>query len=210
MLCCRHDSEIFSFENNNWSFEAEVCVADITLIQQAVSLYNNSYRAFCPIKKKKACGTTLGYHKIKEALYKFITVDTYNKTQTFFFFFLLSDHHLLVDYFVTMVRAGYLCVAIIHQTLTRTTGSLTCAQMLMHVSAHVGVRALKGSLHRKLTLGRKSLVILGNRTCVSGTMVQCSTNLATSHPLPRNTRTEKYIKSVSYLSLSQQTYSERS
>ena len=32
-------------------------------------------------------------------------------------------------------------VSIIHQTLTWTTGSLTCAQMLMHAIAHGGVRA---------------------------------------------------------------------
>ena len=39
-----------------------------------------------------------------------------------------------------MACAGYVCVAIIHRTLTRTTGSLTCTQMLMHTTAHWGVR----------------------------------------------------------------------
>ena len=38
------------------------------------------------------------------------------------------------------VRAGCFIVSIIHQTLTWTTGSLTCAQVLAHVIAHVGVR----------------------------------------------------------------------
>ena len=34
------------------------------------------------------------------------------------------------------VHAGCFSVSIIHQTLTWTTGSLTCAQMLMHVILH--------------------------------------------------------------------------
>ena len=34
------------------------------------------------------------------------------------------------------VHAGCLCVPIIHQTLTWTTGSLTCTQILMHAIAH--------------------------------------------------------------------------
>ena len=38
------------------------------------------------------------------------------------------------------VHAGCFCVSIIHQTLTWTTGYLTCAQMLMHPIAHGGVR----------------------------------------------------------------------
>ena len=45
-----------------------------------------------------------------------------------------------------LVHAGYVCVAIIHQTLTWTTGSLTYAQMLMHAIAHGGVRTPKESL----------------------------------------------------------------
>ena len=54
------------------------------------------------------------------------------------------------------VRAGCLSVSIIHRTLTRTTGSLTCAQMLMHAIAHRGVRthvresALKVDSWRKI------------------------------------------------------------
>ena len=52
----------------------------------------------------------------------------------------LSDHNHQVDYFCRLlcVCAGYVCVAIIHWTLTWTTGSLTCAQMLMHAIAHRG------------------------------------------------------------------------
>ena len=92
------------------------------------------------------------------------------------FSFLSSDHHHQADYSVAMVRAGYVCVAIIHKTLTWTVGSLTCAQMLMHAIAHTGVQTPKESLHRKLTLGRKSLAALGDRTCVSGVTVRCSTN----------------------------------
>ena len=35
----------------------------------------------------------------------------------------------------------------IHRTLTWTSGSLTCAQMLMHAIAHGGVRTPEESLH---------------------------------------------------------------
>ena len=38
------------------------------------------------------------------------------------------------------VHAGCFSVSIIHRTLTWTTGSFTCAQMLMHAIAHGGVR----------------------------------------------------------------------
>ena len=55
------------------------------------------------------------------------------------------------------VHAGCSSVSIIHRTLTWTTGSLTCAQMLMHAIAHEGVRTPKESLHWKLTLGENSL-----------------------------------------------------
>ena len=46
-----------------------------------------------------------------------------------------------------MVHAGYVCIAITHRTLTWTTGSLSCTQMLMHAIAHGGVQTLKESLH---------------------------------------------------------------
>ena len=41
----------------------------------------------------------------------------------------LNNHNHHVDYFVTMVHAGYVCVSVIHRTLTWTTGSL-----IMYVS----------------------------------------------------------------------------
>ena len=42
--------------------------------------------------------------------------------------------------------ACWVCVAIIHRTLTWTTGSLSCAQMLMHAITHRGVGTPKESL----------------------------------------------------------------
>ena len=54
------------------------------------------------------------------------------------------------------VHAGCFSVSIIHRTLIWTTGSLTCAQMLMHALAHGGVRthvresALKADSSRKI------------------------------------------------------------
>ena len=77
-----------------------------------------------------------------------------------------------------VVCAGYVCVAIIHWTLTWTKGSLSCTQMLMQAIAHGGALTLKESLHWKLTLGRKFLAASGNWTCVSGVMVQCSNQLS--------------------------------
>ena len=57
--------------------------------------------------------------------------------QISFFFFSLNDHNNPGDYFLSlMVYAGYVCVAIIHQTLTWTTRALSCAQMLMHVNCN--------------------------------------------------------------------------
>ena len=77
-----------------------------------------------------------------------------------------------------MVCAGYVCVAIIHWTLTWTTGSLSCAQILMHAIAYRGVWTPKESLHWKLILGRKSLARLGSWTCISCVMVRCSNQLS--------------------------------
>ena len=54
------------------------------------------------------------------------------------------------------VHAGCISVSIIHRTLTWTTGSLTCAQMLIHAIAHGDVRthvresALKVDSRRKI------------------------------------------------------------
>ena len=75
------------------------------------------------------------------------------------------------------VHAGCFSVSIIHRTLTWTTGSLTCTQMLMHAIAH-GVTDTYKSLHWKLTLGEKSLAAPGNGTCVSGVTVWCSKQLS--------------------------------
>ena len=55
------------------------------------------------------------------------------------------------------VHAGCFNISIIHQTLTWTTGSLMCAQMLMHMVAHRDVWTSWESLHWKLTLGGKIL-----------------------------------------------------
>ena len=80
------------------------------------------------------------------------------------FFFPLSDHNHQVNYFVAIVRAGYVRVAIIHRTLTWTTGSLTCAQMLMRVIAHGGrtdtrkrESALKNGLWEKNPLPHRGI-----------------------------------------------------
>ena len=78
------------------------------------------------------------------------------------------------------VPAGCFVVSIIHWSPTRTTGSLTCTQMLMDAVAHMGVRTPWESLHWKLTLGEKSLVATGNHTCLSGMPVQHCTNWVTS------------------------------
>ena len=80
------------------------------------------------------------------------------------------------------VHAKCFSVSIIQQTLTRTTGSLTCTQMLMHAAAHGGVLTPQESPHWKATLGEKSLATSGNQTCVSGVLVGCSTSGVTSPP----------------------------
>ena len=68
------------------------------------------------------------------------------------------------------------------QSLTQSTGSLSCAQMLMHAIAHGGVRTLKESVHWKLTLGRKSMAAPGNGTCISGMTTELSPHPAGDHP----------------------------
>ena len=47
------------------------------------------------------------------------------------------------------------CVSVIHRTLTWTTGSLTWAQMLMHATAHGGVRTHVRESALKVDSGRK-------------------------------------------------------
>ena len=53
------------------------------------------------------------------------------------------------------VHAGCFSVSISHRTLTWTTGSLTCAQMLMHAIAHRGVRPHVRESALKVDSGRK-------------------------------------------------------
>ena len=53
------------------------------------------------------------------------------------------------------VHVGCLSVSIIHQTLTRTAGSLTCAQILMCEIAHGGVRTHVRESALKVDSGRK-------------------------------------------------------
>ena len=53
------------------------------------------------------------------------------------------------------VHDGCFRVSIIHRTPTWTTGSLTCAQMLMHAIAHGGVRTHVRESALKLDSGRK-------------------------------------------------------
>ena len=51
----------------------------------------------------------------------------------------LTDHHVMLCWLAECqptVHAGCFSVSIIHWTLTWTTGSLTCTQMLLHAIAH--------------------------------------------------------------------------
>ena len=61
----------------------------------------------------------------------------------------------------TTVHAGCVSVSIIHRTLTWTTGSLTCAQMLVHAIAHGGVRTHVRESAQKVEFGRKILCRTG-------------------------------------------------
>ena len=53
------------------------------------------------------------------------------------------------------VHAGCCSVSIVHRTLTWTTGSLTCAQMLMHAIAHGGVQTHVRESALRVDCGRK-------------------------------------------------------
>ena len=55
-----------------------------------------------------------------------VQLEWYNVSMDFFFFLKVSNHNHQANYFVAMVHAVYVCVAIIHQNLTWTTASLTC------------------------------------------------------------------------------------
>ena len=66
------------------------------------------------------------------------------------------------------VHTGCFSVSIIRRTLTWTTRSLACAQMLMHAIAHGVVRTHARESALKVDSERiKSLTSSGNRTCVS-------------------------------------------
>ena len=78
-----------------------------------------------------------------------------------------------------MARAGYVRVAVIHRTLTWTTGPLSCAQMLMHAIAQRGCTDIERESALKSWLREENpLTYQGNRTCVSGVTVQCSNPLS--------------------------------
>ena len=72
------------------------------------------------------------------------------------------------------VHTGCFSVSIIHWTLTWTTGSLMCAQTLMHMIARGGIRTPWESLHWKFTLGEKSHSAQENWIFVSCMPVGCS------------------------------------
>ena len=76
------------------------------------------------------------------------------------------------------VHTGCFSVSISHHTLTWTTGSLTCAHMLMHAIAHRNVRTRVRESALKVDSWRKSHAAPGNQTCVSGVMVRCSLQLS--------------------------------
>ena len=53
------------------------------------------------------------------------------------------------------LRAAYFSASIIHRTLTWTTGSLTCAQMLTHAIAHEGCADTERESTLKVDYGKK-------------------------------------------------------
>ena len=80
-------------------------------------------------------------------------------------------------------HAGCFSVSIIHRTLTHTTGSLTCVRMLTNTIVHAGCRdTVRKSALKVDPREEKSLPAPGNRTCVSGVPVRCSTNWTTFPP----------------------------
>ena len=82
------------------------------------------------------------------------------------------------------VHAGCFSVSIIHRTLTWTTGSLTCAQMLIHAIEHGGVRTHVRESVLKVESGRKIPSRPGESNCVNGVTVRCSNQLSCiSHPM---------------------------
>ena len=92
-----------------------------------------------------------------------------------------------------MVQAGCFSLSIIHQTLPWTTGSSTCAQVLMHVTEHGSVRTLEESALKASSGREKSLAALGNRTCINGVPVWRSIDWATSSHISEATHREKIL-----------------
>ena len=124
---------------------------------------------FCTAIKKLAFSRSPGRrdqnkHSVKNFVYLLAL-------HTFFTFWAFPRESQLRQSSTTQptVHAGCFSVSIIHRTLTWTTGSLTCAQMLMHALAHGGVRT-----HVRDSAMKVSLAALGNRICVSGMTVRWS------------------------------------
>ena len=82
-----------------------------------------------------------------------------------------------------MVRAGYVCVAIIHWTLTWTTGCISCADVNA-CDCTQGCADTERESTLKVDSGKKSLAMQRKRTCISGMMVQCSLEPTKLHPIP--------------------------
>ena len=84
---------------------------------------------------------------------------------------------------IKLVCTGYVCVAIIHRSLTRTTGSLSCAQMLMHAISHGGVYGHRKRVCTESWLWEEnSLPHWGNKPASAAWRFDALTNWATSHP----------------------------
>ena len=95
-------------------------------------------------------------------------------------------------------HAGCFSGSIIHRTLTRTTGSLTCLLMLMRAIAHGGVRTPLERLPWKWTFGEKSIAASGNWTCISGVSVWRSTCWLSSPPCVRSVIMTSRRRAVSW------------
>ena len=74
------------------------------------------------------------------------------------------------------VHAECFSVSTSHRPLTRTAGSLTCTQMQNACDCTRGCT----EQNKRSALGEKNLAAPGNRTCVGGVPVRCTTNCATS------------------------------
>ena len=80
------------------------------------------------------------------------------------------------------VHAGCFSVSIFHRTLTRTTGSLTCAQMLMHAIAHGDVRTHLRESSPKVDWEKNPVPHWGIEPASAAWWSDALTNWATSHP----------------------------